>query len=313
MMRLPPKQPPNRNMLKRLYICADLEGVAGVVSPRQVFPSQPADEVGYRQAVRQLQAELLALMSGLNSACAALGQAPPQMVVNDAHARMANLSAEAEVFNLPNVTLISGKPKLPAMVATLDRSYDALVLMGCHAKAATPNALLCHSFNDDVLNVSLNGISLGEAGMNMAYAWLEHGVPTALVVGDDATLAEVSALASPVLEVETKQALGWSAGVCRPVATVLAELHAMGETLAKGAAQENALRFALHQPELAKATTFTLSLTLIHPRLVDILMSLPNALRVDGLTVELGSFPSVGLAYRTLQTAYSLLAYQRTL
>lgn len=301
-------------MLKRLYLCADLEGVAGVVSPRQVFPSQPADEVGYRQAVRQLQAELGALVAGLQAGCDALGEPHPLLTINDAHARMANLSPEAEVFNLPNVTLISGKPKLPAMVAALDRTYDALVLMGCHAKAATPNALLCHSFNDDVLNVSLNGVSLGEAGMNMAYAWLEHGVPTALVVGDDATLAEVSALASPVLAVETKQALGWSAGVCRPVATVLADLHAMGETLVQQANSQGLGKgFALHPPELAQATTFTLSVTLIHPRLVDIVMSLPNALRVDGLTVELGSFASVGLAYRTLQTAYSLLAYQRTL
>ena len=94
------------------------------------------------------------------------------------------------------------------MVDGIDDGFDALVFIGYHAKAGTARAAIDHTYNDTIHDVHLNGVSVGEVGLNAALAgW--HGVPLVLVSGDQAVAAETTSLLGPHVEtVIVKQSLG---------------------------------------------------------------------------------------------------------
>jgi D-amino peptidase len=67
---------------------------------------------------------------------------------------------------------------------------DALILLGYHAMAGTPEAILEHTMSSSSWqNFWLNGRRTGEIGMDAAIAG-DHGIPTIMVSGDDKACAE---------------------------------------------------------------------------------------------------------------------------
>jgi D-amino peptidase len=78
-----------------------------------------------------------------------------------------------------------------------------------HAKAGTPDGLLSHTVSSSQwTNLSFNGVSVGESGINAALCgtW---GCPVLLVTGDDAVCREARALLGDGLTtVAVKTALG---------------------------------------------------------------------------------------------------------
>jgi D-amino peptidase len=292
---------------KRFYISADLEGVCGVTSARQVFPSSTDDKTGYHRAVAQLGHEVSAVIKGL-------AQAGPisEIVVNDSHAGMSNVWLDHLPPTIP-VSLLSGKPKPVAMMSGLDSRFDGAFLIGYHAKAGTQQAILCHSFTEAVADLRLNGLSLGEAGLNTAYAWLTHGVPVLMASGDDALAAELSEFAPAIETVVTKEALGWSAALNYPVEQVLSVLESAAHRAAMACPAPNGKPMAFSIPKaIASASEFELDIQLTHPQMVDIVQLLPGCQRLDGVTLRLrqSTLPGIYLAFQAL---YSLIAYQKTL
>jgi D-amino peptidase len=292
--------------IKNLYISADLEGVAGVTHPSQVFP-KPTDSLApYQQAVNQLATEVSWVIEALAT----------NATVNDSHAHMTNLfragfldSAGAEV------SLISGKPKPYGMMAGLfEGNFDAIALIGYHAKANSLKAVLCHSFNDAVANIQLNGVSLGEAGFSLLFAEIGCSVPVVLASGDDALAAELKALKPSILTVTTKEAIGWSCANCFSVAKVQASYIEACSQL-----QEEPSTKLILPDWLPAQTPWSISFSVQTPLLADIVALLPNSTRADGLTVqwEVPALPSIAeqmrWAYQSIQCAYSLLGYANTL
>jgi D-amino peptidase len=180
-----------------VYVSIDLEGVAGIVAAEQVIPA-PTDE--YRQARRLMTEEANAAVR------AAVAEGATRIVVNDSHARMLNL--DPELLD-PRAECSIGFPKPFYMMAGIAPRFDAALFVGYHGGAGSAPAILDHTYSGRAFHaVRLNGVRQTETTLNAALAG-HHGVPVALVCGDEATCAEARATLGPDLPtVATKAAFG---------------------------------------------------------------------------------------------------------
>jgi D-amino peptidase len=155
----------------RIFISADIEGVAGVVSPLHQQPGNPE----YEQARRLMTAEVNAAIDG------AIGGGATEVVVNDSHGPMINLLPE---LIDPRADLILGRPKPMNMFAGLDRGCAGAFCTGYHAGAGQ-FGVLSHTTSGFAFSaIVVNGIPCAEATLYGAYAG-ELGVPVLLLSGDD--------------------------------------------------------------------------------------------------------------------------------
>lgn len=182
----------------RVFISVDMEGVAGVVHEDQTNPVDPRCASEYGRFRRLMTLEANAAIEG------ALEGGASSVLVNDSHWTMRNLLAESLH---PGAELVSGGPKTWSMMEGIDRGWDLAAFIGYHAKAGTAQAILDHTYTSRIQDVRLNGISVGELGLNTALAGA-FGVPVAVVSGDQALAAECRALLGPTVDaVVVKEAL----------------------------------------------------------------------------------------------------------
>ncbi|MEO8140064.1 MAG: M55 family metallopeptidase [Gemmatimonadota bacterium] len=182
----------------RIYLSVDMEGIAGVVHEDQTNPIDPRCAGEYARFRRLMTLEANAAIEG------ALAGGATKILVNDSHWTMRNLLAE-ELH--PAAELISGGPKTWSMMEGIDREWDLAGFIGYHAKAGTIKAILDHTYTGRILDVRLNGTSVGELGINAALAGA-FGVPVALVSGDDAIAGEArSLLGDSIRTVAVKEAV----------------------------------------------------------------------------------------------------------
>jgi D-amino peptidase len=168
----------------RVYISVDMEGIAGVVHEDQTNPIDPRCATEYNRFRLLMTREANAAVEG------ALAGGATSVLVNDSHWTMRNLLAE-ELH--PAAELISGGPKTWSMMEGIERGWDLAAFIGYHAKAGTEQAILDHTYTSRILDVRLNGLSVGEVGINAALAGT-FGVPVAVVSGDQSLAAECRAL-----------------------------------------------------------------------------------------------------------------------
>lgn len=168
----------------RVYLSVDMEGIAGVVHEDQTNPTDPRCAAEYGRFRRLMTLETNAAVEG------ALAGGASRVLVNDSHWSMRNLIAE-ELH--PAAELLSGGPKTWSMMEGIELGWDLAAFIGYHAKAGTQNAVLDHTYSDRILDVRLNGRSVGELGINAALAG-SFGVPVALISGDRALAEEARAL-----------------------------------------------------------------------------------------------------------------------
>ncbi|MEB3246123.1 MAG: M55 family metallopeptidase [Vampirovibrionales bacterium] len=313
----------------KLYISADLEGVCGVSSKAQCYPQLAgAGNIlpAYTLATQALAAELRAVLRGLASGGSPEANLeatleatqhtphaePLDVLINDAHGPMVNLHPQqllpsapegddAFEAHWPSVQLLSGKPKLCAMMAGLNEDYSAAMFVGYHSKAGTQCGVLAHSFVDWLTDITLNGRSVGEAWLNALYAHA-LGVPVLLGSGDQAFCDELRELLPEVLTVSTKTGQGWAAAIHQNPADVQQELAAQAamalDELHSGVPQA--------PPSWLPEAPYILRLSLSHPVAADLICQQPHWQRVNGLTVETrqGSYLTT---YQALQGAYACL------
>ena len=93
------------------------------------------------------------------------------------------------------------------MMEGLDESFDAVVFIGYHARAGTPDAIIDHTSSGNVTDFAINGVSLPESGYN-ALISAHYGVPVVFVAGDQAIVHQVQELFGEVATVATKQGIG---------------------------------------------------------------------------------------------------------
>jgi D-amino peptidase len=97
-------------------------------------------------------------------------------------------------------------------------AFDGLILLGYHAMAGTPRAILEHTMSSKGWqNFWMNGEKAGEVAIDAGIAG-DHGVPTIMVSGDDKVCAEARTLIKGVVTAEVKQGLDCEGGVLLPKA-----------------------------------------------------------------------------------------------
>jgi len=170
----------------RVYVSVDMEGLAGVAHPAQTYfgPPSTEDRTDYDRT--------RGLMAGETNAAveAALEAGATDVVVNDSHWRMRNLRAE-DLH--PGARLIIGT-KPYSMTEGIDEGFEAALFVGYHAGAGHPSGVIAHTYSSDVITgVRINDVPHNEAALN-AMRLGHHGVPVALVAGDDALSEEVEQL-----------------------------------------------------------------------------------------------------------------------
>lgn len=180
----------------KAFISIDMEGICGVVREIETDPTKGGE--AYQQSRRLMTQEGNAAIEG----CLKAGVT--EVLIADSHWNFDNLIPE-ELHDA--ATLLRGTPRGFAMMQDLDASYDAALFVGYHAKAGTPRAILDHTYSGTIAAVRVNGIEVGETGIN-AYLAGHHGVPVVLVTGDWAVTAEATSLIPNVHTVAVKDATG---------------------------------------------------------------------------------------------------------
>jgi D-amino peptidase len=179
----------------KVFISVDMEGLAGVVAGADVSPSGP-DYPHFR-----------AIMAGETNAAieGAFRAGTTDVLVRDSHGDKRNL-LPGDVD--PRARLLRGASSGPKnMMEGIDSTFDAVVFIGYHAKAGTPGAILEHTSTGNVVDFSINGVSLPEAGYNALTAGL-YGVPVVFIAGDRAVVDQVRALLGPIGAVAVKEEIG---------------------------------------------------------------------------------------------------------
>lgn len=184
----------------KIIIMTDLEGVAGVIT----YQGWANAEGRYFEQSRMLLAmEVNAAVDGFFAAGAT------DIVVADGHGGGGFGGVNAVCLD-KRVRFQRGWPDGPYPLG-LDKSFDAVAVVGQHAKAGTEYAHIAHTQSFKVLDLSVNGISIGEFGQVTLCAG-ELGVPVIFGSGDQAFCKEAQALVPGIETVAVKQGLASGTG-----------------------------------------------------------------------------------------------------
>ncbi len=186
----------------KVFISVDMEGVAGLVAWDETTIKGP----DYGLFRRLMTEEANAAITG------ALEAGATEIVVRDAHGSARNILPD---LLRPEAQLIREWNGPLSMVEGLDKTFDAVVFIGNHARAGTPNAVLKHTMSLDLADVILNGVRLPEAGWNAAIAGYFE-VPVVFVSGDAAISAQAKEILGNVETAVVKEGIGKAGKMLHP-------------------------------------------------------------------------------------------------
>jgi D-amino peptidase len=205
----------------RVLISVDMEGISGVATRRETATGWPAGASkgnDYERARQWMTADANAAIAG---ACEG---GATEVLVADAHDGMLNLLWD-ELD--PRAELIRGyENRTAGMFAGVDASCDAVMCVGYHARAADGRGVLSHTFyGPNILwDIKLNGEHASEARFNAAVAG-EHGVPVALITGDDVICEETKSWQPSIETAVVKYALDRFTARCLPQPVALERIR----------------------------------------------------------------------------------------
>ena len=193
--------------MKRFLIMTDIEGVTGVTT----FPQAENSQLGRDM----LMNDLCAVLDGIKKAGAAA-------VIYDMHTDGRNVDTTKVDY-----PVVMGKPILPNLYRGVGGDFDGLFLLGLHTMQHT-GALLAHSYLRDYDAIYLNGLLVGEIGIEAALAG-EQGIPLKFISGDDQGCKEAETLISNIVTCPVKYSLGDDMALCLPPVQTREKLAAKAE------------------------------------------------------------------------------------
>jgi len=201
-----PGQPVTQQSGPKIYISADMEGLAGVVTSEQLGPGG----FEYQRFRRFMTEEVLAAIEGARAGGAG------EILVSDSHGNGQNLLIE--MFP-DDIEIVRSWPRPLMMMEGIDESFDGAVFIGYHAGTTNPDGVRAHTMSSARLaDVRINGVSVPEAGINAAIAG-HFGVPVIMLSGDNAIAAEAQAIIGDIETAVVKQAISFhSARTMTPAA-----------------------------------------------------------------------------------------------
>jgi len=183
----------------KVFISVDMEGITGVVNWEEVNRTGK----DYDMFRRIMTLETNAAIAGAAAAGAT------EIIVRDSHGSARNILPE--LLDQRAMLLRDWSGGHLSMMEGIDESFDAVIFIGYHAKAGTPDATLEHTYSSkNITDASINGVSLPEAGMNALIAGY-FNVPVVFVAGDKAICDQVTELFGTVETVAVKEGIGKAA------------------------------------------------------------------------------------------------------
>jgi D-amino peptidase len=193
----------------RALILSDMEGVSGICKWDQVSAGTPLYEEGRRLYTQEVNAAVRGARAG----------GAEEVVVMDCHGAGGDSTFNSLIHeDLEADCEYVIQSEWTEDASALEEGCDAAILVGMHARAGSPGAVLSHTVSTtDWANLFFNGELVGETGINAAWCGA-YGCPVAFVSGDDVTCAEASDLLGPKLAtVPVKRGLGrYSARMVAP-------------------------------------------------------------------------------------------------
>ena len=182
----------------KIYISADMEGVAGAVTGEQLGPGG----FEYERFREFMTAEVLAAIEGARAGGAG------KILVSDSHGNGQNLLIERIP---PDIEIVRSWPRPLGMMEGIDDSFDGVLFIGYHAGTTWMEGVRAHTMSSARLaDVRLNGVSVPEAGINAAVAG-HFGVPVIMISGDEAAAAEARALLGEIEAAVVKHSISFHA------------------------------------------------------------------------------------------------------
>ncbi len=171
----------------KVYMICDMEGSSGIFTREQAWYW----ENGVREQVAAQARELFT--ADVNSAsAAALAAGVGELIVCDTHHGGGNLLRE-KVLSDSRITYAyrstGTQDGQRRVFPGLDQTVHGLMLPGHHAKAGTAGAFLPHTNSSEWLDFTINGLSVGEIGVETCFAG-HWDIPLIFVQGDEAACYE---------------------------------------------------------------------------------------------------------------------------
>jgi D-amino peptidase len=267
----------------KIFISVDMEGIGGIGTSAMTSTGGKDYETGRKLMTNEVNAVVSAIFEN----------GPATIVVNDSHGDMQNL-LHTELD--PRVEYIQSNIKPLGMVQGLDASFDGVIFIGYHAMAGAQNGFLAHTGSGNVKGLWLNGVEVGEGGLNTYFA-SALGVPVILACGDKTFSEEIKKLI-PTRTVVTKEAIGTSAAKLLHPDVVKKELQAQ----TKAALKE------LKRTKPLTTETIEFKIKVDTPTRADVAMSIPGMKRIDGYTVSYQA-KNMEEAYKLIRVIYKYLAW----
>ena len=267
----------------KIFISVDMEGVGGIGTSAMTSTGGKDYETGRLLMTNEVNAVVSAIFES----------GPATIVVNDSHGDMQNL---LHTQLDPRVEYIQSNIKPLGMVQGLDASFDGVIFIGYHAMAGTESGFLAHTGSGAVKGLWLNGVEVGEGGLNTYFA-SAFGVPLILASGDRTFTEEIKKLTSTRIVI-TKEAIGNSAAKLIHPDVVTKELKAQTKAALKEIKKvkpltQDPIEFKMKVDATTRA---------------DVAMSIPGMKRVDGYTVSYQA-KNMEEAYKLIRVIYKYLSW----
>ncbi len=179
----------------KVFISVDMEGIAGVVTSEEC--SRTGQDYNYFRRIMTLETN--AAIEGARAAGAT------EIWVRDSHGSARNIFPDLLSQYAILIRDWSGGPM--GMMEGIDETFDAVIFIGYHAKAGTPDAIIEHTSSGIVTDMAINGVSLPETGYNALMAG-HYNVPVVFLAGDKAICEQAKKLLGQVETVAVKYAIG---------------------------------------------------------------------------------------------------------
>ncbi len=185
----------------KIYVMVDMEGISGICLSSQVKP----DGKHYQHARKYLTWDVNACVEGCF-----LGGAD-DVIVRDCHGPGYSFIWEELDARAEYIQGNSGKFRMPNL-----KGSAGLILLGYHAMAGTPEAILEHTMSSvGWQNFKMNGKLCGEIAIDAGIAG-DYGVPTIMVSGDDKVCREAREFVPGIVTAEVKKGLSCEGGIMLP-------------------------------------------------------------------------------------------------
>lgn len=248
----------------KIYISADMEGLAGAVTGEQLGTGG----FEYQRFREFMTAEVNAAIDAARAAGAT------EILVSDSHGNGQSLLIE----KLPSdVMVVRSWPRPLGMMDGIDETFDGAIFIGYHSSTSNRRGVRAHTMSSaNVTELRLNGIAMSEAGLNAAIAG-EFGVPIILVSGDDVAVAETQVIIGEVEGAVVKWARGFhSARTLTPEAAQEVIRTRVASAISR---IDDFEPYVLERP-------IEVELSLKHYRPVELLGYLPNVERLSSHSVR---------------------------